>query len=84
MRRTQLYLDDPLWNLLHLRARRERTTISELVRQAARECYMGNLEERRKAMQAFIGIRKRDSRTPDSVMQIRSLRRGSRLGRLKA
>jgi hypothetical protein len=34
MGRTQLYLDDNLWNVLHTRARTGKTTISELVLEA--------------------------------------------------
>ena len=54
MRRTQLYLDDQLWGALHTRAQSEKTTVSELVRQAVRERYIGNLETRRAAMQSFV------------------------------
>jgi Ribbon-helix-helix protein, copG family len=83
MRRTQLYLDDDLWNALHNRARREKTTISALVRQAARERYLGNLDERRKAMQGLIGIWKDRTDLPDSTEEyVRSLRRDTRLERL--
>lgn len=35
-----------------------RTAISKLVRQAARELCLGKLDERRKAMRAFAGLRK--------------------------
>lgn len=62
MRRTQIYLDDHLWVALYAQANRERTTVSELIRQAIRERYIGNLMERRKAMQAFVGIRKGPTR----------------------
>lgn len=82
MRRTQLYLDDPLWKALHARARTEKTTISELVRQAARERYLGGREEQRKAMQEFVGSRKRRSDPVDSAQYIRDLRRGDRIDRL--
>ena len=58
MRRTQLYLDDQLWNVLHSRAKSRKTTISQLVREAVRERYIGSLEERTKAMQEFVGTRK--------------------------
>ena len=51
MRRTQLYLDDNLWNALHASARSRKTSISELVREAVRERYLGNRDERMKAMQ---------------------------------
>jgi hypothetical protein len=83
MRRTQLYLDDDLWETLHLEARSQGTSISDLVRQAARERYLGKLDERRKAMQAFIGIRRDRTDLPSSEEYVRLLRRGSRLERLK-
>ena len=83
MRRTQLYLDDDLWNALHSRARIQGTTISDLVRQAARERYLGNLDQRREAMLAFVGIRKDRKDWPDSTDEyVRSLRRDTRLERL--
>ena len=83
MRRTQLYLDDDLWNTLHTRARSEGTTISALVRHAARERYLGNLDERREAMLAFVGIRKDRKDLPDSTEEyVRSLRRDTRPERL--
>jgi hypothetical protein len=82
MRRTQLYLDDQLWGALHARAQSEKTSISELVRQAVRERYIGNLDERRAAMQSFVGIRKAHGKDRDPHMEVRRLRRGSRLDRL--
>lgn len=72
MKRTQLYLDDDLWNVLDIRARKEGTSISHLVRQAVRRQYLGDLDERRRAMCAFIGIRK--DRKALSDKYIRSLR----------
>ena len=80
MRRTQLYLDDDLWNALHARARTQGTTVSDLVRRAARERYLGTLDGRREAMQAFVGIRK--DRVEPADFDVRSLRRGSRIERL--
>jgi hypothetical protein len=82
MRRTQLYLDDHLWNALHTRARDGKTTISELVREAVRERYLGTRGERMKAMQEFVGASKGRSGRIDSVAYVRSLRRGDRLDRL--
>jgi len=84
MRRTQLYLDEELWGALHERARSQKTTVSELVRMAVRERYSGNHGQRMKAMQAFVGIRKQASETPDAVEMVRSLRRGDRLDRFTA
>lgn len=82
MRRTQLYLDDDLWNILHRRADSEGTTVSSLVREAVRERYLNNQEERRAAMQAFVGVRKDRTDFAGSAGYVRSLRRGSRMERL--
>ena len=82
MKRTQLYLDDDLWEALHVRARTERTTISDLVRQAARERYLGDLEERRKAMLAIVGIGRDNPEFSDSAKYVRRMRRDRRLERL--
>lgn len=82
MRRTQLYLDDQLWNALHTQARSRKTSISELVREAIRERYLGNHEERRKAMQDFVGSRKDPPGAPDAVTYIQDLRRSRRIERL--
>ena len=84
MRRTQLYLDDDLWSALHTRAQREGTTISALVREAARERYLGNLDQRREAMKALVGIWKDRTDLPDSTEEyVRSLRRDTRMDRLE-
>jgi Arc/MetJ-type ribon-helix-helix transcriptional regulator len=82
MRRTQLYLDDHLWNALHTRARGRKTSVSELVREAVRERYLGSRDERMKAMQEFVGIRKERPEPLDAVEFVRNLRRGDRLDRL--
>jgi 6-phosphogluconate dehydrogenase len=83
MRRTQLYLDDHLWNTLHARARSVKTTISELVREAVRERYLGKQDEQRKAMQEFVGSGKRRAAPLDTAQYVRDLRRGDRLDRLQ-
>jgi predicted CopG family antitoxin len=82
MKRTQLYLDDDLWEALHVRARTERTSISDLVRRAARERYLGDLEERRKAMLAIVGIGKDNPEFSDSAKYVRRMRRDRRMERL--
>ena len=82
MRRTQLYLDENLWNALHAHARSRKTSISELVREAVRERYLGSRDERMKAMQEFVGIRKERPGDPGAAEFVRSLRRGSRPDRL--
>ncbi|MGH9652428.1 MAG: ribbon-helix-helix protein, CopG family [Bryobacteraceae bacterium] len=83
MHRTQLYLDDELWHALRLRARTTGKTVSDLVRTAAREHYLGNLEKRREAMKAFAGIWKDRSEFEDSDAYVRRLRRGNRIERIR-
>ena len=61
------------------RAKTEKTTISELVRQAVRERYLGDLDKRREAMQSFVEIRKAHAEDHDARVEVRRLRRGSRL-----
>jgi plasmid stability protein len=82
MRRTQLYLDDDLWNALHVRARNAGTTISELVREAIRERYLGKLDERKAAMEAAVGLWKDRQDIGGSAAYVRKLRRGNRLRRI--
>ncbi len=82
MKRTQLYLDDELWSVLHVRARLGGTSISELVRTAARDHYMGNPAERRAAMQGIVGLWKNRTDLPDTETYIRKLRTGARIKRL--
>jgi plasmid stability protein len=81
MKRTQLYLDDDLWKTLQIRASQSGRSISELVRLALREKYLGT-GSRRDAMQAFVGIRKGRRDLPDTETYIRQLRKGGRLERL--
>jgi hypothetical protein len=82
MRRTQLYLDEELWQALHTRAVLEKTSISDLVRTAAREHYLVDSEKRREALMGIVGIWKDRTDLPDTETYVRSLRKGSRLKRL--
>ncbi|MEX2264805.1 MAG: CopG family transcriptional regulator [Bryobacteraceae bacterium] len=82
MKRTQLYLDEDIWKTLHIRSRQSGVTISELVRQAVREKYAEASSERRKAMQALVGIWKDRADLPDTETYVRGLRKGKRLERI--
>lgn len=82
VRRTQLYLDEDLWKALHARARREGTTVSELVRQAARDRYMRHRDRRRAALMGIVGLWKDRTDLPDTESYVRDLRKGTRLDRL--
>ncbi len=84
MRRTQLYLEDDLWSTLHTKALLEGATISELVRVAVRERYLGNIEERRQAMLGIIGLWKDRDDLEDTETMVRRLRGGTRLKRAQA
>jgi hypothetical protein len=82
MKRTQLYLDEDLWEALHTRASFEKTTISELVRTAARERYIVDPEKRREALMGIVGIWKDRTDLPDTETYVRNMRKGTRLKRL--
>ena len=82
MRRTQLYLEDDLWAALHAKALLEGATVSELVRVAVRERYMGNLADRRAAMLGIVGLWKDRAGMEDSESWVRNLRDDGRLQRL--
>ncbi len=82
MKRTQLYLHEDIWKALHIRSRQQRTTISELVRQAVRDKYGSSPANRRQAMQAIVGLWKNRKDLPDSETYVRRLRKGDRLRRL--
>jgi hypothetical protein len=79
MRRTQLYLEDDVWNTLRVRSRQSGLTVSELVRRAVREHYLAPQAQRQQAMQALVGLRKGRPDIGDTDFYIRELRRGRRL-----
>ena len=82
VRRTQLYLEEDLWSALHARARQQGTTISDLVRKAAREQYMSLDEDRRAAMEGIVGLWKDRTDLPDTETYVRGLRKDTRRKRL--
>jgi hypothetical protein len=81
VRRTQLYLDDELWTLVHTRAKQSGVTISELVRDALRECYCDARVSRKVAFENVIGLWKDRSDLGETEDYVRELRRGTRLKR---
>jgi hypothetical protein len=84
MKRTQLYLEDDMWNVLHFQARQAGTSISELVRRAVRDRYGNSPENRRRAMQEWVGMWQDRKDIPDSESYVRGLRKGTRLRRLSS
>lgn len=83
VRRTQLYLDDEAWSLLHALARHSGSTVSELVRQAVREKYYDKGKGRKEAFEAVVGLWKDRTDLPDTETYVRSLRKSKRWDRLK-
>jgi hypothetical protein len=87
VRRTQLYLEDDMWQALQLRARQSGSTMSELVRKAIRDAYLGGPIERKAAMTGIIGLWKDREDIGDPQEYVRKLRRAAgkptRLDRLK-
>ena len=81
MRRTQLYLEDSLWKKLHILARQNGVSLSELVRQAVRERYLEGAANRKEALCGAIGLWK-DRTDPTSAAYVRTLRKGGRLARI--
>jgi hypothetical protein len=82
VRRTQLYLEDDLWKTLQVLARQSRSTVSELVRRAVREKYLGDAASRKKVLLSAIGLWGDRDDLPDTETYVRSLRKGDRLNRL--
>ena len=81
MRRTQLYLEEPLWNRLHLLAKQSGATLSELVRQALRDKYMLAPVNRKKALRDAAGLWRDREDLRRTETYIRRLRKGGRLER---
>jgi Arc/MetJ family transcription regulator len=76
--RTQIYLDDLLWKTLRDRARRERTTVPQLIREAVRAQYRFDPDARHRALLEAAGIWKESIDSPESTEYLRDLRRGRR------
>ncbi len=83
MKRTQLYIDNDLWEVLRLRSEEAGTSVSDLVRQAVREKYAASPLHRQQAMKAFVGIWNDRSDLRSSEAYMRRLRKGSRLKRAR-
>ena len=82
VRRTQLYIEDELWKALHVRARQSKSTVSELVRKALHEKYLGDAAGRKEALLSAVGLWKDRTDLSDTQTYIRSLRKGTRLQRI--
>ncbi len=77
-----MYFDEDIWNVLHVQARQVGTSISDLVRRVVRDRYGNSPENRRRAMQDWVGIWQGRKDVPESETYVRRLRKGKRLRRL--
>jgi hypothetical protein len=87
VKRTQLYLEDDLWQVLKVRARQSGSTMSELARKALRDAYIGTAINRQAAMTGIVGLWRGRDDIGDPQEYVRKLRRATgketRLDRLK-
>ena len=84
VKRTQLYLDDSIFRLLLELSRVQKTTISELVRQAIDQVYARGRRKKDaiKALEATFGMWSDRSDLPPTEEYIRDLRKDTRAKRL--
>jgi Ribbon-helix-helix protein, copG family len=82
MKRTQIYLSERIWTVLHMRAEQQGISISELIRQAVRDKYGSSAVDRREVMRAIVALRKGRRDLTDSATYVRQLRKGTRLRRI--
>jgi hypothetical protein len=79
MVRTQLYLDEAVHKRISALARKQGRTLSELVREAlARSFGTGQSDERRRTLQAMVGLWKDRRDIGDTEEYVRRLRKGTR------
>jgi hypothetical protein len=75
-------MEEDVWKTLHILARQSRSTVSELVRNAVREKYLGDADRRKQTLLSAVGLWKDRADLPDTQTYIRSLRKGERLKRI--
>ena len=73
-----MYLEEDLWEALRIRSRQSGESISELVRRAVRDRYLGGAIRRGEAMRALVGIWRERPDLPDAEQYVRRLRKGGR------
>ena len=84
MVRTQLYLDEAIHRRLRDLARRQRRTVSDLVREALVRMYgLRGGDERERTLQAIAGLWRDRHDIPDTDAYVRWLRSDTRSRRLR-
>lgn len=80
MKRTQLYLDDDMANILSAVSRQQGTTVSSLVRECIREKFGPRQHVDKAALAREIGgIWKKRKDLVETAQYVRTLRKGARL-----
>ena len=82
MKRTQLYLEENVWKVLQILSRQSGASISDLVRQAVRERYVGGKTNREQVLKSVVGLWKDRRDLPGTETYVRRLRKGDRLKRV--
>jgi len=72
-------LDNQLWAALHALAAQSGSSVSELLRLAAREKYLAAAPDRVQAFRNAVGLWKNRADIASGASYVRSLRRGRRL-----
>jgi hypothetical protein len=76
MKRTQLYLDERLLDVLKVQARISKSTVSDVVTQVLREKYLS--PRRIEILKSMVGLWKDRNDIEDSTEYVRKLRRNRR------
>jgi macrodomain Ter protein organizer (MatP/YcbG family) len=82
VKRTQLTLDDEVWQYLHALAREKDTTISDIVSAALREKQAQDQARRKAAFEAVVGLWEDRTDLGDTEEYVRKLRRSTRRERI--
>jgi len=82
VKRTQLYLEENVWKVLQILSRQSGASISDLVRQAVRERYVGGKTNREQVLKSVVGLWKDRRDLPGTETYVRRLRKGDRLKRV--
>jgi len=83
MKRTQLYLEEDVWKVLQILSRQSGASISDLVRQAVRERYVGGKANRQQVLMSVVGLWRNRKDLPNTDSYVRGLRQGKRLERVQ-
>ena len=83
MKRIRLYLDKDVWKVLQILSRQSGASISDLVRQAVRERYLGGNANRQQVLMSVVGLWRNRRDLPDTDSYVRALRQGKRLERVQ-